>query len=173
MDYKLILKKNSIKLSKHEYYLDVISVFFILAQILILLFYWKNLDERVPIHFNLLGSPDGYGSKYVLLTLPIVSVLLFLGLKSFRFIKLYRYLGKYDEKFSILLYKLYRSWTSLASTLTMFFFFTLLYFSIKIPVNNLEKVPFYIIISYFVVLVLSVIIYGIIESLYKKKHKET
>lgn len=53
-------------LQKHTYYLDAISYFFMLIQIGILLLYWKGLDERVPIHFNLLGNPDGYGSKYIL-----------------------------------------------------------------------------------------------------------
>lgn len=110
-------------LPKHTYYLDAISYFFMLAQIVILLLYWKGLDERVPIHFNLLGSPDGYGSKYVLWILPIVSILLFAGLKSFRFIKFNRYLAKFDKQLSMNLYKLYCSWTSLVSALTLFFLF--------------------------------------------------
>lgn len=170
---KLNFNKDYIKLSRHEYFLEVISLFFIIAQILILFFYWNNLDERVPIHFNFLGSPDGYGSKYFLLVLPIISLLLFLGVKGFRFIKLNIYVEKYDEKLSVILYKLYRSWTSLITALTMIFFFILLYFSINIPVNNLNKIPFYIIISYFSILILSLIIYGIIEVLYKKKYFKT
>lgn len=155
-------------LPKHTYYLDAISYFFMLAQIVILLLYWKGLDERVPIHFNLLGSPDGYGSKYVLWILPIVSILLFAGLKSFRFIKFNRYLVKFDKQLSMKLYKLYCSWTSLVSALTLFFFFILLYASIQI--QPLEKIPSYIIIVYFGGLILSVIVYGIIESSYKKKY---
>ena len=155
-------------LPKHTYYLDAISYFFMLAQIVILLLYWKGLDERVPIHFNLLGSPDGYGSKYVLWILPIVSILLFAGLKSFRFIKFNRYLAKFDKQLSMNLYKLYCSWTSLVSALTLFFFFILLYASIQI--QPLEKIPSYIIIVYFGGLILSVIVYGIIESSCKKKY---
>lgn len=173
MHSKLNFNKDYIKLSRHEYYLDTISLLFILAQILILFFHWNNLDERVPIHFNFLGSPDGYGSKYVLLILPIISLLLFFGVKSFRFIKLNIYIGKYDEKLSVILYKLYRSWTSLITSFTMIFFFILLYFSINIPVNNLNKIPFYIIIYYFLILILSLIIYGVIEVFYKKKYHET
>lgn len=155
-------------LPKHTYYLDAISYFFMLAQTVILLLYWKGLDGRVPIHFNLLGSPDGYGSKFVLWISPIVSILLFAGLKSFRFIKFNRYLAKFDKQLSMKLYKLYCSWTSLVSALTLFFFFILLYASIQI--QPLEKIPSYIIIVYFGGLILSVIVYGIIESSYKKKY---
>ena len=55
----------------------------------------------------------------------------------------------------------------------MIFFFILLYFSINIPINNLNKIPFYIIIFYFLILILSLIIYGVIEVFYKKKYHET
>lgn len=173
LDSNLNFNKDHIELSRHEYYLDVISLFFITAQILVLFFYWNDLEGRVPIHFNFLGSPDGYGSKYVLLVLPVISLLFFLGVKSFRFIKLNIYMGKYDEKLSVILYKLYRSWTSLITSLTMIFFFMLLYFSINIPVNNFTKIPFYIIVFYFLILILSLIFYGIIEFLYRKKYYKT
>lgn len=38
------------------------------------------LTERIPIHFNLAGQPDGWGKPSMLLLLPVVALVLYLGL---------------------------------------------------------------------------------------------
>jgi hypothetical protein len=42
--------------------------------------HWPDLPSRVPVHFDLTGRPDGFGSKTNLLGLPATAVLLYLGL---------------------------------------------------------------------------------------------
>ena len=42
--------------------------------------HWRDLPSRVPVHFDLTGHPDGFGSKTILLLLPAVSVLLYVVL---------------------------------------------------------------------------------------------
>jgi len=42
--------------------------------------HWPDLPSRVPVHFDLTGHPDGFGSKTNLLALPATAVLLYLGL---------------------------------------------------------------------------------------------
>ncbi|GKV69282.1 hypothetical protein NCCP2716_17800 [Sporosarcina sp. NCCP-2716] len=37
-------------------------------------FYWNALPDEVPIHFNGSGEVDGYGSKWVLLLMPMIGV---------------------------------------------------------------------------------------------------
>jgi uncharacterized membrane protein len=37
---------------------------------------WPSLPDEIAIHFNTAGTPDGWGSKYFLIGLPIISVLL-------------------------------------------------------------------------------------------------
>lgn len=41
---------------------------------------YSNLPETIPTHFNGMGVADGFGSKRVILGLPIISTVLFLGL---------------------------------------------------------------------------------------------
>jgi uncharacterized membrane protein len=41
---------------------------------------YENLPETIPIHYNALGSPDNFGKKWMILSLPIVSTVLFIGL---------------------------------------------------------------------------------------------
>ena len=42
--------------------------------------HWPDLPSRVPVHFDLTGHPDGFGSKTVLLLLPATAVLLYVVL---------------------------------------------------------------------------------------------
>ena len=41
-----------------------------------------TLPSEVPIHFNFAGEADGWGSKYVLLLLPFIGVVLVLALEA-------------------------------------------------------------------------------------------
>lgn len=48
-----------------------------------LLYFWE-IPDTIPIHFNLQGEPDGYGSKNGLWILPGMGVFLYLLLGLFR-----------------------------------------------------------------------------------------
>jgi uncharacterized membrane protein len=41
---------------------------------------YSNLPDKIPTHFNASGEPDGFGGKATVLTLPIVSSVLFIGM---------------------------------------------------------------------------------------------
>src|SRR6202000_337703 len=43
----------------------------------LVLFALFTLPYRVPVHYNAIGKPDNYGSKIVLLCLPVLATLLF------------------------------------------------------------------------------------------------
>ncbi|MCE1199589.1 MAG: SdpI family protein [Marinilabiliales bacterium] len=57
---------------------EAILLLLTLLPILYLLINWQNLPESVPIHFDASGHPNGYGSRYVYLLLPIGLYLLLL-----------------------------------------------------------------------------------------------
>lgn len=61
---------------------DFIAIGLFVAVIFYTLIQWNQLPEQVPIHFNALGEVDNYGSKWVLLLVPMISVGL-LGLLEF------------------------------------------------------------------------------------------
>lgn len=46
-----------------------------LAPLVLLLLFWNTLSDNVPVHW-FVGAPNRWGSKYELLTLPLVSVIL-------------------------------------------------------------------------------------------------
>src|SRR5665647_1280270 len=54
---------------------------------------WADLPNTVPIHFNGAGDADGWGSRYVLIILPLLALVLFIGLSV---------ISKYPYKFNYL-----------------------------------------------------------------------
>jgi uncharacterized membrane protein len=40
----------------------------------------EPLPDKIPIHFNLAGNPNGWGSPSALLLLPVLAVVLYLGI---------------------------------------------------------------------------------------------
>jgi uncharacterized membrane protein len=66
--------------------------------ILVLVTFWfftltnyKQLPEIIPTHFGSGGIPDGFGSKWTILLLPIVGALFYIGLSIF---------SRYPHKFN-------------------------------------------------------------------------
>ncbi|MFC5467424.1 DUF1648 domain-containing protein [Cohnella suwonensis] len=43
---------------------------------------WVDLPSRVPMHFNGRGEIDGWGSKWTLWIVPVISAILFIGLNQ-------------------------------------------------------------------------------------------
>ncbi|KYG72695.1 DUF1648 domain-containing protein [Roseivirga echinicomitans] len=41
---------------------------------------FQNLPDTIPIHFNAAGKADGFGSKWSILTLPIIASVLYVGM---------------------------------------------------------------------------------------------
>ena len=58
-----------------------------------------SLPDTIPIHFNLKGTPDGYGKKLNLLITPLVSTVIYIGMTIInRYPHLFNYPVKINEK---------------------------------------------------------------------------
>jgi len=57
---------------------NAICIFAILYSVNNIIKNWKSFPDRVPIHFNIMGKPDNYGSKYFMLLYPVMSFALFI-----------------------------------------------------------------------------------------------
>jgi len=62
-----------------EIWHDTISIAVLCVIILYIGLLWNSLPGQVPIHFNAEGNADGWGSRFVLLLVPAVSLLLYIG----------------------------------------------------------------------------------------------
>lgn len=60
--------------------LDAILLAFVLAVIIVPLYYLNVLPDKIPLHFNMSGEADNYGAKYSILIVSGVAVFLAIGL---------------------------------------------------------------------------------------------
>lgn len=74
-----------IPFSRLDYLLEIASLSVIVLGIFLLIYFWPQLPEQVPRHFNLQGVVDGWGGKGAVLVFPILNVLLYLSLSLARF----------------------------------------------------------------------------------------
>ena len=56
--------------------LGVIAPALLLGTILFVLIRWRSLPERIPTHFNFAGEIDGYGGRWILLTMPLFGLVM-------------------------------------------------------------------------------------------------
>lgn len=54
------------------------SLLVLLGTAVFLVLYWKDIPQKVPMHFNAAGEIDRWGSKAELLILPVIAWLLYL-----------------------------------------------------------------------------------------------
>ena len=69
-----------IDLTAVDYIVEIVSLLSILGAIALYVIYWIKAPDTVPIHYNIYGEADGYGSKSEMLILPICTVLFYVGL---------------------------------------------------------------------------------------------
>jgi len=56
----------------------ILILFFLVANA------WPNLPDLVPLHFDFRGEPDTWGSKWIILVLPLIGALVYVGLTILR-----------------------------------------------------------------------------------------
>jgi uncharacterized membrane protein len=67
-----------LKLSSHDYVIEFLGISFLMILIAIPIFYNDQLPEKVPIHFNAAGMPDGFGGKPSLFILPATGLFMYI-----------------------------------------------------------------------------------------------
>jgi uncharacterized membrane protein len=79
-----VKRSGKLPYSRLEYLLEIISVTGIILGAGLLIYYWPQLPDLVPRHYNFQGVVDAWGSRGTVPALPIVNVLLYLFLTLLR-----------------------------------------------------------------------------------------
>lgn len=81
-----------IRWSLSDWLVEVASGIGVILATYLLMSYWSQLPDRVPIHFGISGRPDGWGAKRMLLALPIIVAASYIGLSLLsRYPHIYNY----------------------------------------------------------------------------------
>ncbi|WGK65171.1 DUF1648 domain-containing protein [Croceiramulus getboli] len=115
-----------------------------LLMILLVIFYWNQLPETIPTHFNGLGEPDGYGRKCTLFLLIIIGLGLtgmmqyFHGNKELWQIKAHRQGANNEQKLTLT-----REMLAQLTLLVAAVFLYIVYGSIQVALENWEGLGTY------------------------------
>src|SRR5690625_394845 len=122
--------------TKSEWVWDLIGYSFFLGSIILLFVVWSKLPEKVPMHFNARGEIDGWGSKGVLLILPLIGV--FTALMMYAFEKspeLYNYPKRLNESNAAQFYLHSRKLINQLKNICLIIFALILFESVSIPLG--------------------------------------
>jgi uncharacterized membrane protein len=72
--------KITIRPNRADKVVEGLSYAFLAATFVQALYAYFTLPDTVPVHFNIKGEADGYGSKISILPLPLISVISFVGM---------------------------------------------------------------------------------------------
>lgn len=84
-----------IEKSTSERVANIIGYASLLAMVVYLVMKWSSLPAEVPAHFNGVGEVDRWGSKYELLILPVIAIVLTLIMEL---IERYPHVHNYPER---------------------------------------------------------------------------
>jgi uncharacterized membrane protein len=71
------MSKTNIRLPLTDRLLEIFGVAGMVLLIALPVFYFNDLPDTIPVHFNLLGEPDRYGSRNSIWALPAIGLFLF------------------------------------------------------------------------------------------------
>ena len=66
-----------LKYTKFQIVLEIIGLLLIVGMIVFVYTHWDQIPQQVPMHYNAMGEIDSWGSKYEILFLPAISILLY------------------------------------------------------------------------------------------------
>ncbi len=95
-----------IKKTKLDYFFESISIISLALTFIIIAYYWGKYPNSVAIHYNALGQADSFGSKWLLLILPLTALLTFIGMTYLnKFPHVFNFPVEVSERNAELLYK--------------------------------------------------------------------
>lgn len=66
-----------LKYNKFQIVLETIGLLLIVGMIVFVYTQWNQIPQQVPMHYNAMGEIDSWGSKYEILFLSAISILLY------------------------------------------------------------------------------------------------
>jgi uncharacterized membrane protein len=167
-------------MARNQYYIpltffdktiETIGILALIASCMVPVMFFYELPAQIPVHFDLAGLPDDYGSRSRILVLPLVAILLYAGIF---FINRYQHLYNYpvpvtpENKLSLL--SLTLQMLRLIRLAVALLFFVLIVSTVQVGLGESKRASTYLII-YFLLAIGAII--GIYMYRMISLHKDT
>lgn len=129
--------KLKVKLTTFDYIVEIIGLIGIICLIVLPIYFFNDLPDKLPKHFNALGQPDSYSNKGMIWFLPMVTLLLYIGLTILnKFPHIFNYPTKVTNENAE---RLYRTGTKMVRLLKIIMVLSFAYLNFRIIKVGLNK----------------------------------
>jgi uncharacterized membrane protein len=157
-----------IELDTSDWIMEIIGAIFLILMIGFPMYYFSELPEVIPRHFNAAGEPDGFSQKNIIWALPAIGVVTYI---SMFFLSKYPHIFNYPKEITKEnAEKQYRIATKLIRTLNMVTvasFFYIGYGTIQTSLNKDDGLGTFF-LPIFILAILGIIGIYIYQALKKK-----
>ncbi len=121
--------KLKIKSTPTDYLIEVVSAVAVAGLIFLPFYYYGQLPDTIPHHFNEMGEADKFGSKNIIWLFPIIGLILYIAMSALsRFPHRFNYPVKITEENA---YYQYKNAIKLGRTIKLFSVLVLLFITYK------------------------------------------
>ncbi len=143
--------------------IDILNVFILLFTIALPIFYFSDLPALIPKHFNIAGIPDSFGTKNIIIILPIISIFFYIGLTLLRrFPHIFNYPSEITEENAISQYSIAAKMLRFLLLILISAFAYITFATIQTALHNSKGLGYFF-IPVFVSLLILTIVYFIIQ----------
>jgi uncharacterized membrane protein len=129
--------KIKIKLTYPDWIIEFIGLSGVILLIALALYYLPRLPEKIPIHFNGAGTPDGFGSKASVWIIPVTGVCMYFLLTVLAFFpQIYNFPVKITQGNAFVQYRLATRFIRILKTLLLVLFVYLNYKSLETAMHK-------------------------------------
>jgi uncharacterized membrane protein len=120
-----------------ENVLDALGAVLVLATILIPVFTYGSLPDRIPTHFGISGVPNGWGGRQLVFLFPAISVVVFAGLTAaIRFPRFINFPFRITQENAVRQFRLIRLFLAVLKTLTAALFMWIEFMTVQVATGK-------------------------------------
>jgi uncharacterized membrane protein len=129
--------KLKLKLTNLDYLIEILGLLLFSSTWIFIISIYNSLPDIIPIHYNAFGTADNFGKKWMILSLPIVSTVLFIGLTLLNYFpESFNYPTKINEDNALIQYTYATRLIRYLKLVIVFIFGILLYRTTRYPLNQ-------------------------------------
>ncbi len=134
-----MLGKNKVGIKKEgiDKMMPIIGLLVVLGTFIYVFVFYKQLPDEIPIHYGLDGIPDDFDNKNALWSIPLLSLLIYLGMNYLSNIQIpYNFAAKNVVQNARYLKRLKYRFVQVLNTIITFIFFYITYKTVQIGLEN-------------------------------------